>query len=332
MAAATELLRESGSSEAECASRTDFHAILLGKKKGAGGKKRPELETLNLVCERADHFEMILPQIKTRLSDCYEKIVLTYFRSFAEELNGMEFVAVDEYDRKIIARKSSIESLFKNLNESQREYDSLKEPFFPNYLSAVDKATALMEQCLTSIDGISEEMKKWAHDDKTYPKKLWDETIAVNAERAKSTETIKKLQRKRNEMELCLIRQENQRNKVTQKQEEVKRQKLKRDNTLGRFRQNLAETKTERDKTLEELESTEKKITGRKSNSPKYFETLCARVDKLKVEVAQTVTVLEQQECEVSKTEKISVELSRNIEELEKEIQAQSSQVGVVCQ
>ena len=164
----------------ECRTRSDFQDILNEKKNDVAWKRRPDANSLELICERAERFETIIPQIQIRLRSCYEDHLLQSFQSFSSELENMELKAVREYDKKIQDHKHKIELNFGQLAASFEEYEQMKEPFVLNYLGDGGKITSLVDQCLSKIVDVCEIFKTWSNQDKAYPKKLWDEIMSIN--------------------------------------------------------------------------------------------------------------------------------------------------------
>lgn len=328
---ATDFLHLFGLSETECRTRSDFQDILNDKRHDMNWKRKPDSDILEQICERAERFETMIPQIQIRLRSCYEDHLSKSFLSYSSELDGLELRAVIEYDKKIKEYKSKIEDDLEQLDNFFSEYENMKEPYVLKYLEFGGKVAASIEQCLLLIVDICEVTKKWSNQDKAYPKKLWDETISVNVQRGRVMEDIKKLQRKKSDLRHTLGRKETQRDKSIQKLEETKRERSMMEARAEESRRVLVEMEEKYKKTFEELKLTERKITNRKINSPKYFETLWASVEHLKVVLSNLEDMKDGQVRQVSRSVKSVQDLTSTVEQLDRETAAQISQVCNRC-
>ena len=304
-----------------------FRDILNDKRHDTNWKRKPDSDILEQICERAERFETMIPQIQIRLRSCYEDHLFKSFLSYSSELDGLELRAVIEYDKKIKEYKGKIEDDLELLDNSFREYENMKEPYVLNYLAFGGKVTASVEQCLSLIVDICEVTKKWSNQDKAYPKKLWDETISVNVQRGKVMEDIKKLQRKKSDLQHALGRKETQRDRLIQKLEETKRERSMMEARVEESKRVLVEMEEKYKKTFEDLKLTERKITNRKINSPKYFETLWASAEHLKVVISNLEDTKDGQLRQVSRLVKFFQDLTSNVEQLDRETAAQINQV-----
>ena len=315
---AIEFLRLSGLSEVECRTRTDFQDILNEKKNDVAWKRRPDADILELVCERADRFEAMVPQIKIRLRSCYEDHLLKSFLSFSSELENMELKAVTEYEKKIKEHKHKIETSFDQLDNFYQEYETMREPFVLNYLGYGGKVTSLVDQCLSIIVDVCEIFKKWSNQDKSYPKKLWDETININVQRGTVMQDVKKIRRKKDDLQHTLTRKESQRDRSIQKLEDTKRDRSSMEAKVEDAKKVLTDMEDKYAKTCEELELTQRKIINRKSNSPKYFETLWTNAENLKIGISKLGDMKDGQARQVNRWMKSLQDLTVTIEQLDR--------------
>ena len=324
---AVEFLRLFDLSETECRTRSDFQDILNDKRPDMNWKRKPDCDTMEQICERAERFEKMIPQIQTRLRSCYEDHLSKSFLSYSSELDGLELRPVTEYDKKIKEYKSKIEDDLEQLDNSFREYENMKEPYVLNYLGFGGKVTASIDRCLSLIVNICEVTKKWCNQDKAYPKKLWEETISVNVQRGKVMEDVKKLQRKKSDLQHTLGRKEAQRDRLIQKLGETKRERSMMEARVEESRRIFMEMEEKYKKAFEELKLTERKITNRKINSPKYFETLWANAEHLKVAISNLEDMKDGQVRQISRLVKSVQDLTSTVEQLDRETTAQIHQV-----
>lgn len=90
----------------------------------------------------------------------------------------------------------------------------------------------------------------------------------------------------------------------------------------------LAELEEEDERLKHELELTERKITNRKSNSPKYFERLWEQAEDLKLSISKMQDHKDGQVRQVNRLMKGVQDLITNIVQLEKESQVQIANVS----
>ncbi len=174
----------------------------------------------------------MMPNIQEKLGACYREQMCNNFISYADADDTKNLKAVAEYETKIKDNKERMEELLDRIEYSFGEYSETLNPFVLNYLSNLAHVATLIEKCLTTASDICALIKKWCNQDRAYPKKLWDETLAINMARGRVIEETKKLQRKKGELNHNLGRKEAIRDRTIQKREDTKQEKLLMDGKL----------------------------------------------------------------------------------------------------
>lgn len=82
------------------------------------------------------------------------------------------------------------------MDEVWAEYEDLKSPFVFSYIGSGTLTWKLMDEFCTIASDVSEIIRKWIYEDKTYTTKLWDEIVLTNSQKNKMLELIKRNKRK----------------------------------------------------------------------------------------------------------------------------------------
>ncbi|ELU06671.1 hypothetical protein CAPTEDRAFT_189306 [Capitella teleta] len=310
----------------------DFLKVVQAKEYVFEGaiKERKAYETLVNFAENVEKYAVSFPIIIEVMKNCITDHLSKYCVSFRDEATADDVISTREYEEKIRDYKRTLEEKLKDLEDNSDRFEKLSKPFVEKCVLGMTEVNALIVESCKGVNAIRDIIRQWIARDKAYPKKLGDEIYHGNEHRnklraqltviTKKTEALYPTKRKHDRIRAHLV------DKLTDQRRE-KRRILNSKATLDEL---VEKSERELEQVRSDAERTHQRIAQRKSNSPKYLDSLWANQDRLKTEDTKIEHRLESFKRQLSRMDKDIVLLDDVISKLEGEL-AEVDQLSSAC-
>lgn len=281
---AKEILQCCNMEEESVDSVQDFEEVLQSREYGIPDaiKDRPEFDHLVKFSNRCSKFDCLLPQVRQQLDVCSQDHLEKYCVSFIEEPDEGDVASAKNYEDLICEYKESLHQGRGKLEETWDKYQEIRKPFMEQLIPKGGEANNLIGQSCCDVIKMAETMKRWALADRAYPGKLQREIAAGHEKKSKLGDQMKEIQRQMDRMGPVRHRRQIARKYLHDDLEQHKRERRKIQNSKEVVKDLLERTQKELEETREELKKNEERINQRKSNSPRYLDTLWEKSSSLK--------------------------------------------------
>ncbi|ELU09658.1 hypothetical protein CAPTEDRAFT_192729 [Capitella teleta] len=300
----------------------DFLKVVQAKEYVFEGaiKERKAYETLVNFAENVEKYAVSFPIIIEVMKNCITDHLNKYCVSFRDEATADDVISTREYEEKIRDYKRTLEEKLKDLEDNSDRFEKLSKPFVEKCVLGMTEVSALIVESCKGVNAMRDIIRQWIARDKAYPKKLGDEIYHGNEHRnklraqltviTKKTEALYPTKRKHDRIRAHLV------DKLTDQRRE-KRRILNSKATLDEL---VEKSERELEQVRSDAERTHQRIAQRKSNSPKYLDSLWANQDRLKTEDTKIEHRLESFKRQLSRMDKDIVLLDDVISKLEGEL------------
>ena len=286
-------------------------------------RQKLNYDQLELLCDRAKDFEYC-SEIRKRLNVTIKQHLCKYCLSFAEEAADVEIKCVKDYDNHIGQYKEKLEMKMSKVKELNEHYLKLKTPFAAGFLEHSEEITKIIDEVTESNLEMCNIMKKWAHEDKTYPQRLWDEIINGNVLRGKAMEDIKKYKRKKDDLGHQVTRREAIRDRAAERLENSKRESKKTKESKEVVSYKLEKEEKELQEKQKELAENDKRIADRKTNSPRFLEVLWGKTSVLKEDIEKIEERIDALKRQNGRLDKASQECDKAVQDLQEDLDSKT--------
>ncbi|CAD5113337.1 DgyrCDS2515 [Dimorphilus gyrociliatus] len=311
---ASDLLRSWGIKESDVRGFKEFRKLLNEKYVKDSVRRTNEFLQLENVCERARMFDNLVSKVKEKIEIAGRSDIKKYCLSLIREADAYNIKLAREYDERIFIYKRKIDERLDKMDEVWAEYEDLKSPFVFSYVGCGNLTWKLMDEFCTIASDVSEMIRKWIYEDKTYTTKLWDEIVQTNGQKNKLLELIKRNKRKMEDFAKVVKKNDdsfkklNKSLKISKKQYDTEKNKF---DSLVEDLHHLQElTKLEEG----QLKVHENIVNTRNFNSPTLLDILWAKIDHCR----ETIEHLNDQTKRIENTLNKSRE---NLEEVQKKLE-----------
>ena len=247
-------------------------------------KEFNEFKQLSRVAERGKLFDYIAVSIWSKLENLVAEHVQKYCLSFEQEARGVELESVREYQNKIIAWNSEIQSRLDLLKSLLDEHDAIRNSM-ARYIDEYERVATIMQESCDVIFRVVESIKKWVTADATYARKIQDEINHKNKVKQDLKERIKNFEENRDNMRADTRRKAFH---CVKHEEDMQRlQDHKRH--LKRRQRDLNESTEQQNQELKrrqvDLDDVKIQLATRKDNSVTLYNYMASLTEALKKEI-----------------------------------------------
>ena len=158
-----------------------------------------EFKQLSRVAERGKLYDFIAVSIWSKLENLVAEHVQKYCLSFEQEARGLQLESVREYQNKIIAWNTDIQSRLDMLKTLLDEHDAIRSSM-GRYVDEYERAAAIMQESCDVIFRVIEVIKKWVSCDASYARRIQDEINQKHKLKTELKERIKCFEENRDNM------------------------------------------------------------------------------------------------------------------------------------
>lgn len=303
-------------------------SVRADRKKELMIRKKPDYDQLEALCQKAQEFEQGA-EVRRKLGMTVKNHLCKYCVSFSEQAAELDIKCVKDYDEHIDEYRKQLEEKGDRVRELEEKYQTVRTPFVDGFTQNAEEVNQIMDEVTTVDMEVCELVKQWAHEDKAYPQKLWDEIIEGNVVRGRLLEDVKKLRRRREELMHQVQRREAVRDKAHDKLDTHRREKKKTKDSkevvgerLDREERNLGEVRRD-------YKENEQRIKDRKNNSPRFLDMLWNKSAKLSEDLQRVEEKVDTLKKQHGRLLRMIQEYEDKIHELQKDADVRSNELHV---
>ncbi|CAG5124280.1 unnamed protein product [Candidula unifasciata] len=328
----------------------DFLQLTLRKEVSEDIVGSDEYIDLISISKRAQVFDDLVFDSRTRLQRCLKQNVQTSCISLKEMAGEEPSIAVSEYEDRIVQHRKRTEFKIDELKENFKSYKQSSKPFV-NFIKDGKEHTSLINHICNNILELCKLIENWVADDDRYPGKLLEELESNKKVRENLKDSLIQIEDKRmnNMQEVQKLRKsefkaENDYMEHRKEKNKTKARKLELENRREILAEKAQMMRQERDKLKRALAERSIKSPRESSSNLEKLEMLETDIDKLDLEKMKMdeqlkkVDVLLRRATDRAYEQKVEAVTCRHLKEemvkenkkLELEIQSINERIAII--